>query len=190
MLFRSRAFAWGPTRARANSPAQQIVADSIEVNMPNQRVREMHAVRMAIAEGRPDSTRFKADTLDWMRGDTIVARFDTLATRDTAKTTRLRELVALGHAKSYYHLAPSDTSQHRPAINYVIGKEIIVAFQDQRVSKVTVIDQAAGVYLEPKAHVAQADSARGTRPAPAVRPVTPPPATLKPAAPPTARPPR
>lgn len=184
-----RAIAWGggPTRARANSTSQQIVSDSIDVSMPGQRVREMHAVRLAMAEGKPDSTRFKADTLDWMRGDTIVARFDSLAARDTVKATRLKELVAVGNAKSYYHLPPSDTTQRRPAINYVTGKEIIVAFQDQRVSKVTVIDQAAGVYLEPKP-AAPRDSAGVARPtAPAL------PATARPApgaTPTTPRPPR
>jgi lipopolysaccharide export system protein LptA len=170
-----RAMAWGPSRAKANSPTQQILSDSIDVNMPGQRVREMHAVRKALAEGRPDSTRFKADTVDWMRGDTIVARFDTVATRDTSRTTRMKELVAVGNAKSYYHLPPSDSLERRPAINYVVGKEIIVAFQNQRVSKVTVIDQAAGVYLEPKAETPRADTTRArTTPTPTPTPSSPP----------------
>jgi lipopolysaccharide export system protein LptA len=178
-----RAIAWGPTRARATSPAQRIVSDSIDVSMPNQRIREMHAVRTALAEGRPDSTRFRADTLDWMRGDTIVARFDTVPTRDTSRAARMKEIVALGNAKSYYHLAPGDSTADKFAINYVIGRLITVAFQDQRVAKVTVIDQAAGVYLEPKPKAASADTARAsptspTSPAPrpgatpGVRPAT------------------
>ena len=177
-----RAIAWGPSRARANSAAQRLVSDSIDVTMPNQRVREMHAVRNALAEGRPDSTRFKADTLDWMRGDTIVARFDTVAAADTTKTARMKDLVAMGHARSYYHLAPSDSTQRRPAINYVVGREIVVAFEAQRVSKVRVIDQAAGVYLEPKPVAVARDSSRAARPAapsraaaPAPRPPRPPP---------------
>ena len=186
-----RAIAWGPppTRARANSPTQQITSDSIDVSMPNQQVREMHAVRLAAAEGRPDSVRFKADTVDWMRGDTIVARFDTMAARDTSKTTRMKELIALGNAKSYYHLPASDSTVKLPAINYVIGREIVVAFQDRRVSKVTVVDKAAGVYLEPKPVVASSDSTAAPRPAtspPAGR-VTPP---VVPTASPPAIPPR
>jgi len=198
-----RAVAWGPTRARAQSNTQRITADSVEVTMPDQRVREMHAVRRAAAEGRPDSTRFKADTVDWMRGDTIVARFDTVtvraaaAPRDSARvprdttTTRIKERVAVGNAKSYCHLPPSDSTAHRPAINYVIGREIIVIFQDQRVSKVTVIEQAAGVYIEPRRET-PADSTRGVKAAPATptnRPATTPPATRPvPTTPP--RPPR
>lgn len=74
-----RAIAWGKGRATAVSPTQRITADSIDVAMPDQKVREVHALRLALAEGRPDSTRFKADTTDWLRGDTIVARFDSMA---------------------------------------------------------------------------------------------------------------
>jgi lipopolysaccharide export system protein LptA len=170
-----RTIAWGPApaRASASSPTQKIVSDSIDVIMPAQKIREMHAVRTAVAEGKPDTTRFKADTVDWMRGDTIVARFDTVITRDTSRATKLRELLAVGNARSYYHLAPSDSTIRKPAINYVIGREILVDFQNQRVAKVTVIDQAAGVYLEPKAEVAKADTVRATSPPTTSRPATP-----------------
>lgn len=155
-----RAMAWGPSRARAASATQQIVSDSIFVDMPGQRVREMHAVRRAVAEGRPDTVRFRADTTDWMRGDTIVARFDTTATRDSSRGTRIRELIARGNARSYYHLAAADSSIHVPAINYVVGREITIAFRDQRVAQVTIRDKAAGVYLEPKVMAARADTAK------------------------------
>lgn len=145
-----RAVAWGPSRARAQSLSQELVADSIDVSMPAQRLREIDAVRGAAAHGRPDSTRFRADTVDWMRGDTIIARFDTTV----VDTTRLRELHAIGNARSYYHLAPADTSLNRPAINYVTGREIIIDFREQRVANVNVVEQAAGVYLEPTATAA------------------------------------
>ena len=148
-----RAMAWGRSRARANSPTQRITADSIDVRMPDQRVREMHAIRNAVAQGDPDTTRFRADTTDWMRGDTIIARFDSLAAPvdSIARTSpELRELTAIGNARSYNHMAPADTSLRRPAINYVRGREIIVNITDKSVSKVTVVEQAAGVYLEPR----------------------------------------
>lgn len=169
-----RAVAWGASRARASSPTQSLVADSIDVTMPGQRLREIHAVRGAAAAGRPDTTRFRADTVDWMRGDTIVALFDTVPAADTPRAvmnratgrdtvpreplprsgadtarTRLRELHAVGNARSYYHLAPADSAMRRPAINYVTGREIVVVFEDQQVSRVTVVEQASGVYLEP-----------------------------------------
>lgn len=161
-----RAVAWGPSRARATSAQQNLIADSIDVLLPNQRVREMHAIRGAAAEGRPDTTRFRADTSDWLRGDTVVARFDTTVSRDSTSRARLRELIARGSAKSFYHMPAADSSVHRPAINYVTGREITVFFE-QRVSRVTVIDRAAGVYLEPKPVALRppADTARSAPPA-------------------------
>lgn len=191
-----RAVAWGPSRARAHSPSQELIADSIDVSMPAQRVREIYAVRSAAAHGRPDSTRFRADTVDWMRGDTIIARFDTTV----VDTTRLRELHAIGNARSYYHLAPADTSLNRPAINYVIGREIVIDFREQRVTSVNVVEQASGVYLEPTP-VAANDTSRaapGAAPARATpatgrtqnpRPASPAPVTPTPTRPPVRRPP-
>jgi hypothetical protein len=172
-----RAIAWGPSRARAASAMQQITSDSIDVIMPAQRLREMHAVRNALAQGRPDTTRFRADTTDWLRGDTIVARFDTSATRDTTQSVRLRELVAVGNARSYHHMAAADSTIRIPAINYVVGREITIAFQDQRVARVTVLERASGAYLEPKPVAARPDSARVVRPAssPSATPVARPP---------------
>jgi lipopolysaccharide export system protein LptA len=144
-----RAIAWGPSRARAMSSTQELVADSLDVRMPAQRMREVFAVRGAAAYGRPDSTRFRADTSDWLRGDTIIARFDSVP-GDTTRATRLRELHSRGGARAYYHLAPADTSLRRPAINYVTGREIRIGFRERQVATVTVVEQAAGVYLEPR----------------------------------------
>ena len=159
-----RAIAFGPSGARANSSTQEISADSIDVRMPGQRMREMYAVRNALAQGRPDSTRFVADTVDWMRGDTIIARFDSTIT-DTASrdAAELREMIAQGSARSYHHMAPADTTLRRPAINYVKGREILVNIHDGSVERVTVVEQAAGVYLEPRP-VAVSDTAQATRP--------------------------
>ena len=175
-----RAIAWGPKRARASSAQQAISADSIDVLLPGQRLREMHAVRAAAAEGKPDTTRFRTDSLDWMRGDTIIARFDSMPKGDTART-RLRELVAEGQAKSFYHMPPADTSVKRPAINYVIGREITVAFEKQQVKRVTVVDRASGLYAEPKPQPKAAADTTKTR---AVTDSTKPPAR------PAPRPPR
>jgi hypothetical protein len=161
-----RSVAWGPSRAVASSPTQQLVADSLDVRMPDQRIREVFAVRNAAAYGRPDSTRFRADTTDWLRGDTIIARFDSTVTDTARNTTRLRELEAMGSARAYYHLAPADTSAGRPAINYVTGREIVISFRNQQVATVTVVNQAAGIYLEPRPDSTAAPVApAATRPA-------------------------
>lgn len=155
-----RAIAWGKSRARATSESQSIVADSIDVLMPAQRIRELHALRDASAEGAPDTTKFRTTEKDRLTGDTIVSRFDTLPAKDTASKPRIRELVAIGHATSLQHLPPRDTALRIPAVNYVRGRLITVTFDSAKVSTVVVKDpdQAAGIYIEPNS-----DSTR-TRP--------------------------
>lgn len=145
-----RAIVWGAARAHAMSPTQSIVADSIDVSMPGQRVREMHAVRGASAEALPDTTKFHTTEKDRLTGDTIVAYFDSIPARDTTSKPRIQLLVATGNATSYQHLPPRDSTQCLPAINYVKGRSITVAFDSAKVSTVTVHDSLApGVYVEP-----------------------------------------
>jgi hypothetical protein len=73
-----RVFVWGRSRARAVSPERDILADSLDVRMPRQRLREVYAVGQAFAQTAPDTTRIRTATdRDWLRGDTIIARFDT-----------------------------------------------------------------------------------------------------------------
>jgi lipopolysaccharide export system protein LptA len=167
-----RVFAWGQSRARAVSPEYDIVADSLDVQMPGQRVREVYAVRNAFAQSSPDSTRLRSAEKDWLRGDTIVARFDTLAApRDTSSRPRIRDLIARGHASSFYQVATSAGRAGRPGVNYVRGRVITVTFEDQAVETVRITEQAAGVYLEPPATVpgdttntaAPVDSVRAAR---------------------------
>jgi lipopolysaccharide export system protein LptA len=149
-----RAFAWGRGRAHALSPTQNMTSDSLDVRMPGQRVREVHAVRKAFAEGKPDTTKFRADTTDWLRGDTIFAYFDTLPPPDTGKGPEIRRLVASDSAQAYYHIAPNDTALHRPAINYVKGQIITIDFDSAKVASIVVdgvSGKVAGIYLEPTA---------------------------------------
>ena len=144
-----RAFAWGKSRARAVSPTQNMIADSLDVQMPGQRVHEVHALRKAFAEGRADSIKFHADTTNWLRGDTIFAYFDTLPPADTSKGPALRQLIAKDSAEAHYNLAPSDTSLHRPAINYVKGYMITIDFEEEKVAQIVVEGKVMGIYLEP-----------------------------------------
>jgi hypothetical protein len=148
-----RATAWGKDRAHAASPQQTIVADSIDVIMPKQRVREMHAVRGAVAEGTPDTAKVHASPTqkDRLMGDTIFAYFDSIPANDTISKPRIRKLVASGHASSLQHLPPRDTTLRKPDINYVCGRQITVTFDSAKVNDVKVIDTdppCGGVYLE------------------------------------------
>jgi hypothetical protein len=164
-----RAISWGKSRSRALSASQSIISDSTDVLMPGQRLREMHAVGDAVAEGAPDSTRFRTTERDRLTGDTIVAHFDTAASllRDTTSKPKIRLLVSNGHATSLQHLPPRDTTLRTPAIVYVVGRAINVSFDSGAVKQVTVRDDslATGLYLEPE----KADTSAAGRRAAAAR---------------------
>jgi hypothetical protein len=172
-----RAIAWGKTsRAHAVSSTQNVVADSIVVSMPGQRVRTINAVYRAFAEGKPDTTRVHVeapDSTDWIMGDAIVATFDTMPSKDTTKGPNIRKIVASGNAKSQYHFTPSDTSLRRPAISYVAAREITIDFDKSQVAVVTAKDSVAGLYLEPSKDSTATPAGGGPRPQPQNRPTVP-----------------
>ena len=176
-----RVQAWGASRARAMNPAYDIVADSLDVRMPDQRMREIHALRDAFAQSVPDTTRIRTAEHDWLRGDTVYAYFDSAAAAGGGSSAQpsLRELMAIGHARSFYQIAPRDTAAIGPAVNYVRGDTITVAFANRAARRVTISGDASGVYLDPApVHPAdstargRADSTAGARPA--ARPAVPP----------------
>ena len=149
-----RAIAWNRTgQAKATSPGQIIVADSIDVLMPKQKVSVIYAVRHAFAQADADTVRFRTTEKDWLRGDVITAWFDTTATKDTSSTPPIRQILATHHADSaqaYYHHAPSDSAIRSPAISYVRGHQIRLDFENRKVALVAVRDSVAGIYLEPQ----------------------------------------
>jgi hypothetical protein len=121
---------------------------------------------------------------DWLRGDTIFAYFDSSAkaVNDSASQPAIETLLAVGHARSFYQIAPRDTAAIGPAINYVRGERINVAFANRTVDSVTIVGQAAGVYADPTTpkadSIARAQQEQGTgtgqtRPAPATARPTP-----------------
>jgi hypothetical protein len=172
----NRAFAFGPSGARATTKDRDIIADSLDIVMPDQRIRELRAIGKAFAESDPDTVRVRTDERDWIRGDTLIARFDSVATADTSQPP-IRDLFAAGEASAYYQMPADSVDRSRPGINYVTGRVIRLTFKDREVETVTVTDQASGVYLTPL----PADSVR--RPGPARPPGAAPPATRRPPGP-------
>ena len=156
-----RAFAWGPSRAHAVSPEREIIADSIDAILPGQRVREVRALRNAYAESNPDSGIVSTQR-DWMRGDTIVAHFDSVVGPDTSTKARIRQIVSEGNAKSFYQMKNSKGPQTEPTVNYVTGRIIDILFEIGKVATVTVTDKATGVLIEPAS--ASAADKPGTAP--------------------------
>lgn len=161
-----RAMAWGAKRATALSPEREIVADSIDVIMPGQKVREVRALRGAYANSQPDSG-IVTEERDWLRGDTIVAKFDTVATGDTTSRPRVRAIIAEGKAQSYYQVKNSRGPVTLPTVNYVRGRIITIDFENRSVKTVTVVDQAVGLFVEPNATRATAPAAAPARRPPA-----------------------
>lgn len=157
-----RAYAFGPGAASAISKERTIIADSIDVRMPDQKLRELYAVRNAYAETDPDTTRIKSTERDWLRGDTIVARFDSIPASDTSSRPRIRDLLASGSASSFYQVA-NNKGEDRPGMNYVRGREIVVDFTNQEVHTVTVVDSASGIFLEAVPDSVAADSAKAAK---------------------------
>lgn len=142
--------AWGSkSRARALSPDREVTADSIDARMPGQRLREVRAVGKAYANSAPDTAHIVSNERDWMRGDVVIAEFDSAATGDTTSRPQAKRIVATGNASSYYQLAGNPKTKTLPNVNYVRGRVITVLFADKAVSKVNVTDKASGVYLEP-----------------------------------------
>jgi hypothetical protein len=166
----SRAYAWGKSRARAVSPTQDMIADSLDVQMPGGRAREVHAVRRAFVQSAPDSLKIRASKeKDWIRGDTVVATFDTVAAGDTTRKPRLRTLVSRGHASSWYQIPSSEGPSGKPSINYVRGVNITVRFQEQQVATVSVDGQATGLFLEPAKDAESTLDAQGTISSPSAK---------------------
>jgi lipopolysaccharide export system protein LptA len=156
-----RAFAFGPGQRLATAVTKErtILAESLHVDMPDQRIRELHAVGSAFAESDPDTSKVTTKERDWLRGDTIVARFDSVAKGDTARQPAIRELVASGSASSFYQISSNSGQKDKPGLNYVRGALIRIDFSEREVQTVTVENQAAGIYLE-----AAKDSTASTRP--------------------------
>jgi len=202
-----RAMAWGKTRARATSPDRDILADSIDAHLPGQRLEQIRAIGAVYATSIPDTTVIHTKERDWIRGDTLIATFDTTqaartrstvaaaappratpgvarppagttgaqvsasAPRDTTGRPVVKLVVARNRASALYHVKPANAKETRPGLNYVKGRVIDIAFDSGSVSTVTVLDQAAGMYMEP------ADTSATTKPTPRTKQAPPPRAT-------------
>ena len=155
--------AWGDSlRPSATSPSYAMKADSLVLDTPDQRLQEVRGFGRAWLGGtvhEPTKDR------DWMRGDTVVARF---ATRDSAGTQRavLSRIQARQGAQSY-HLERNERAPALPSINYARGEVITVTMKDGPatgggVERVDIRGQVDGIQLEAEAPAAPqpADSAR------------------------------
>ncbi|MBA3659480.1 MAG: hypothetical protein H0W67_07775, partial [Gemmatimonadales bacterium] len=131
-----RTLAWGDsTRPSATSTAYALKADSLALDTPGQRLRQVRGFGRAWLGGQVDSA---AKDRDWMRGDTIIADF---APRDSAGTTRqlLSRIQARKGAQSY-HLDPDRRFPTRPGVNYARGDAITVTMRRDGANGVDRVD--------------------------------------------------
>jgi hypothetical protein len=147
------AYSWGKSRAHAHSKDQDITADSIEVVMPDQVLRTMHAVHNAVAESQPDSLKIVSRKLDRLEGETIISEFDTLATADTSKKPAIKTIYAYGtktnRAKSYYQVARNgELKTDHPNVNYTLADSVTVHFRDRQVFQIRYQGRVEGIYEE------------------------------------------
>lgn len=196
----NRAWAFGTGRSYAETPTQSLEADSMEILMPGQVLRRVNAVGKALAFGTPDTLRIQNPEQDVLVGDTIIAEFDTATVApDTTPNSIIRQVTAILEASAKYQLPSNRGRACPPAINYVRGQRVVVAFDSGTVQTVTVDSQASGVYLEPLIEPARDSSDStvtvcgvpvDTMPPDSVRgdSVPPAPGTVPPAAPPVVPP--
>lgn len=142
----SRAFAFGPSRARAVSTERDVVADSLDVQMPNQQLQEVRAIGSAFATSLPDTARVISPERDWLQGDTIVVEFETEGVAEGR--TQARRLTATLNARSFHQMQGQNAARDQPTVNYVRGESIVVVMEEGEISVVVVEGEASGVYLE------------------------------------------
>jgi hypothetical protein len=142
-------FAWGDSsRPHATSTENTIVADSLALDTPDERLDEIRAFGRALSTTKRDTTA--AADVDWIAGDTLVARF--VQTTDSAGETspELREIVAHGSARALTHHYDEPGGAAPASINYSRGATIAVALRGDRIDRVVVTGQTDGVHLEPQ----------------------------------------
>ncbi len=134
---------WGDSISpRAMSESYTLSGDSLAVDLPDQVLTEMRGFGNARATARTDST---STEVDWIAGDSVVARFDSTSTG--ART--LTELRANGNARAFYAIFDEEDPDSPPGFNYSRGLRIIALFEEETLQRVDVIGQADGIYLEP-----------------------------------------
>jgi hypothetical protein len=147
--------AWGDSiRPYATSPSYAMRADSLALDTPAQKLKEVRGFGKAWLGGTIDSV---SKQRDWMRGDTVVAQF---VQHDSAGTSKaaLNRIIARKGAQSY-HVDPSPKYPQRPSINYARGDVIVMTMRPGQagVDRVDIRGQVDGIQLE-AADPAKSDS--------------------------------
>ncbi|MEO8634838.1 MAG: hypothetical protein ABI587_06135 [Gemmatimonadales bacterium] len=160
--------AWGDsTLPRALTADYEIRGDSLAFDTPARRLTEVRSFAHAWVGGAIDST---SSDRDWMKGDTIVARFTSVDSAGVARTT-LTDLTATGKAHSWYRVSDRRGAV-LPSINYSRGDRIRIEMKPggkRGVDQVDIRGNVDGVHLEPTPVSAPDTTAAATPPKQAAR---------------------
>jgi hypothetical protein len=165
-----RTLSWGKTtQPYAVSTSYAMKADSLALDSPGQLLREVRGFGKAWLGGETDSVTKERD---WMRGDTVIARF-TPSDSAGKKRAVLSRIEARSAAQSY-HLDRNGKVPRRPSINYARGDAITVTMRPppaDGVDRVDIRGKVDGIQLEAASDstvgdttAARADTSRTRRP--------------------------
>ena len=150
-------------RARAVGTNITMLADSIDVLAPNQRLENMIAIGGAHAVSTARDTLNTSDTPDellndWIEGDTVRATFVARPSLTDPATSEyvLESLEARINARSLYRLDPDSTQRAdttafrgRLPVNYTEAEGIILYFEDGRITEMEWVGLRRGIQLQP-----------------------------------------
>jgi hypothetical protein len=164
-----QALAWGTTiRPHAVSALQDIQADSLVLDVPDQVLTEGRGFGHAFSASRHDSTvtvsfgdctTAKQDCMlacigpdvNCIAGDSLTARWAQEPDSSGTPRNRIRRIIARGSARAVTHMeGGADSTATGPAINYSRGQVIDITLQQSRIDLVRVTGRADGVHLEPR----------------------------------------
>jgi lipopolysaccharide export system protein LptA len=155
--------AWGSTvRPHAVSTTYEITADSLALDTPAKVLTEARAFGKAWVASGDDTTSAQRD---WLRGDTVTARFAKVDSAGKSKTVVSR-VESWTDASSFYQVF-DPARPGVPSLNYARGNRILVLMKggaEGGVDRVEIQGKVDGVQLEPKPAVAR-DTAAATTPA-------------------------
>lgn len=141
--------AWGAgVRPHALSATYEILADSLALDSPGKVLTEARTFGKAWVASGEDTT---SANRDWLRGDTVTARFVSREVEGKTKTV-VHRVESWGDATAYYRVF-DEATPGIPSINYARGNRILVEMSDgpkSGVERVEILGQVDGVQLQPK----------------------------------------
>ena len=143
--------AWGKSpRPKALADDYEVRGDSLAIDTPAERLKELRSFGGAWVGFRSDTTKGEQD---WLAGESVVASFADAQTRTGTKAV-LRRLEAKQSAQSLYRIVKAGAVGGKPSINYAKADLIVLTLQGSdsiKVEKIDMLGNVDGMQLEPSA---------------------------------------